>query len=63
MVVLLLRDRLGKVLDRLAQRRQRRAVVQHDRLVKALRPTFTRHRHAPSQSRFITKEGKQPQPP
>ena len=40
MVVLCRRDRLGKLLDRLAQRR---AVVQHDRLVKALHPTLIRH--------------------
>ena len=40
MVVLCLRDRLGKVLDCLPQRRQFRAVVQHDRLIKALRPAL-----------------------
>jgi hypothetical protein len=36
MVVLCLRNRLGKVLDRLPQRRQFRAIVEHDRLVKVL---------------------------
>jgi hypothetical protein len=40
MVVLCLRDRLCQILDRLPQRRQCRAVVQYDRLVKALRPAL-----------------------
>jgi hypothetical protein len=44
MVVLCLGDRLGKILDCLAQRRQRRAVVEYDRLVKALLPALIRHR-------------------
>jgi len=44
MVVLCLWNRLGKVLDRLPQCRQCRAVVQHDRLVKSLRPALRRSR-------------------
>src|SRR5689334_9257951 len=44
MVPLGLRHRLGEVLDRIAQRRQRGAVVEYDGIGKALRPAVTRHR-------------------
>ncbi len=41
MIVFGLRNGPGEVLDRLTQRRQLRAVVQHDRFVKALRPAVS----------------------